>query len=765
MDAQPQGRCEPSLFLIMNKLIDVKYVVGAALFFVAAGAFAQKARIAAIDRADSKTADRKMELLRFYEAYELYEDVAFSQLEGLKADTAFDFSLGKEALEKGVTCALRAGNRAGAEGLLDSMLVHGVTSDLLDVWGTRFEVALLLGDDSTVTEMMKPNAWNGRAKADWRAKATKQVQRRDSLRETRTDATLVKFRPSATTPEFGALPFGESVVYVTPGLGMGFGPGEDGWTGMDYNQLGFIQDSDSADRSVAFGEKLTRKDALGGALKGKFHNGPVGLGGADTLLILTQSYEEPMVSEDGLKTYKLRLRFFVKGEEEDWSDSKEVTEEVFAYNDPEYDVCHAALDTAGNLLFSSNRPNGLGGMDLWKSEWKDGKYGEPVNLGKAFNTDDNEVFPFVSSINQLYYSSNGRFGYGGLDVYRQEMNGESLKLMGKPVNSNGDDFAIYVDGAGLGYLSSDREEARDRIYKLHLREVYSVFDLEYITCDSLPVADMPLSVMNRTTNEATTVMTDEEGKASLTCVAGDMLEVVFEGDDTYASLPTLPLTMSEEGTRKVRQDVTYTPRENVAEISFEIEESNEIELTVAFVDGNGTRQEEQEVTVGDFAWGLQQYATYKEFVVDAVGFKTVRVDLRDQSECPRPEVHPITMKKSVDIDMSLVQFDFDKATLRPIGMQELDSVVTYMMDVPYMKLRLEAHTDCRGSNDYNLQLSKDRAQSCHDYIVSKGISSDRIIAEGYGETRLKNECADGVRCTEDQHQENRRTELHPILGN
>ena len=82
-----------------------------------------------------------------------------------------------------------------------------------------------------------------------------------------------------------------------------------------------------------------------------------------------------------------------------------------------------------------------------------------------------------------------------------------------------------------------------------------------------------------------------------------------------------------------------------------------------------------------------------------------------------------------------------------------------MQENPEVKVELASHTDCRGSNRYNQKLSEKRAQSAVDYIVSKGVSPDRITAKGYGEERLVNQCKNGVACTKAEHRLNRRTEF------
>jgi len=104
-----------------------------------------------------------------------------------------------------------------------------------------------------------------------------------------------------------------------------------------------------------------------------------------------------------------------------------------------------------------------------------------------------------------------------------------------------------------------------------------------------------------------------------------------------------------------------------------------------------------------------------------------------------------------------INYDFDKDNIRPDAAKILDGLVDIMRDNPTLEIELGSHTDSRGADKYNLALSQRRAQSVVNYLVSKGISRMRMIAKGYGETALLNACDDGVKCTDEQHQENRRT--------
>jgi outer membrane protein OmpA-like peptidoglycan-associated protein len=111
------------------------------------------------------------------------------------------------------------------------------------------------------------------------------------------------------------------------------------------------------------------------------------------------------------------------------------------------------------------------------------------------------------------------------------------------------------------------------------------------------------------------------------------------------------------------------------------------------------------------------------------------------------------------IRLDKIYYDYDKCDIKPRAAEELNRLVKLMDDFPDMIIELSSHTDSRGSDSYNLELSQCRANSAVAYIIGKGILKNRIMAKGYGESKLVNKCSDNVECTEDQHQENRRTEF------
>ncbi len=127
-----------------------------------------------------------------------------------------------------------------------------------------------------------------------------------------------------------------------------------------------------------------------------------------------------------------------------------------------------------------------------------------------------------------------------------------------------------------------------------------------------------------------------------------------------------------------------------------------------------------------------------------------------------------TLKEVIEIEkvevgqkfvMENIYYEFDKWNILPESEIELNKLVKVLKDNPSWKVELGSHTDCRGSDAYNETLSRKRSESAVEYIVSRGISADRITAKGYGETQLVNECDDGVPCSEEEHRMNRRTEF------
>ena len=181
---------------------------------------------------------------------------------------------------------------------------------------------------------------------------------------------------------------------------------------------------------------------------------------------------------------------------------------------------------------------------------------------------------------------------------------------------------------------------------------------------------------------------------------------------------------------------------------------------------------------------IKSPARYEEIEIPAeyTTIKKVIVDVPAQTkETIVPAVTKTVSKKELvkkggittweEVDCSLVGeynllpilYDYNSAKITPASEKIIDEYLLKLMrDKPGLRIELSSHTDSRGNDDYNMSLSQQRAQSVVNYLVAKGIARDRLVARGYGETRLKNRCSNGVNCSEEEHQQNRRTEFRII---
>ncbi|CAL67819.1 OmpA/MotB family outer membrane protein [Christiangramia forsetii KT0803] len=161
----------------------------------------------------------------------------------------------------------------------------------------------------------------------------------------------------------------------------------------------------------------------------------------------------------------------------------------------------------------------------------------------------------------------------------------------------------------------------------------------------------------------------------------------------------------------------------------------------------------------DFAFVIKESEEMGYFASNRRGTDNLYQFTREENEIiEAPTVTDETSGQDIiPIDGSKIYFDFDKATIKAESKPVLDSVVTYMNDYPNIKVKVESHADARGSDSYNMALSKRRAASTVDYLVEKGIDKARLTSEGYGESRPTNDCTQPTGCTNEQYAKNRRS--------
>ncbi|MFM7668926.1 MAG: OmpA family protein [Bacteroidota bacterium] len=556
--------------------------------------------------------------------------------------------------------------------------------------------------------------------------------------------SIANFRQNKKGEEYCAVPYKGAVVLVSNRRNTGFVNRNYSWTGQYFTDL------------IAIGDTVNiSKDKLWKEVKRTNpHDGPISFSSDNKTAILTVNQKE----EDkvgNIKFSRLELKIY-REKNGKWG------EEVFPYNNKTYSIGHGVLDQQGNLYFASDKPGGIGGVDIYKSSYANGSWSEPVNLGNKVNTSRDEVFPFISNNGTLYFSSNGWPGNGGLDVFYQENQNSEPKHIGNPINTNADDFGIYVDeNTGRGYLSSNRNDFKDEIYTIS-KPVYKIeAEVTLLTCDNNPLAKQTILVKNLKTNSEDKFITDDKGKVSFKPSMNTSYKFTYSGEGN-SSACSIDKTFDKEGKIPVKLSSNYKTFSGKLKVINEKEENIDGAKITYFSKGKATKNILSSKDKSVIELTSQELAETDSIVAVMINYTDGRVVFNNLSDCNADKTYSLVLTKksgSELINLGMVYYDFDLWNLRPEGKAELDKLVKYMKEHPDLTVELGSHTDSRGSDYYNEWLSERRSQSCVKYIRAAGIPNDKILAKGYGETKLVNKCSNTDRCTEAEHQLNRRTEL------
>jgi outer membrane protein OmpA-like peptidoglycan-associated protein len=389
-------------------------------------------------------------------------------------------------------------------------------------------------------------------------------------------------------------------------------------------------------------------------------------------------------------------------------------------------------------------------------------------MGPSINTALNEMFPFVSNKGNLYFASNGWPGIGGLDIFKWSAKDSSISHLGIPINSNDDDFAFYFNEINnSGYLSSNRNNRKDQIFSL-LKIVEGIeLQVNTITCNENTVSNIPLTITDKSKNTSQQVTTDENGAAIIKMQKGRDYLIAFEGDE-YSYPDSLLYHAKTNG--RYEKNLKIRLKNQVTSLLVQDEKLQPLEgVMLNFYNKKTPVLKVLTPANGQYAWtnvGQElKDSVYANFINH--NDVSIKIPKAGKDRCNDTLVIPLTfIKKQADeyINLDLILYDFDKYFLRPEGKFELEKLVKYMKARPDLIVELSSHTDSRGEYDYNITLSNNRSQSCIDYIISKGIDADHIIAKGYGESKLVNPCSDNVPCSDEEHQQNRRTELKLLIN-
>jgi outer membrane protein OmpA-like peptidoglycan-associated protein len=432
-------------------------------------------------------------------------------------------------------------------------------------------------------------------------------------------------------------------------------------------------------------------------INGKYNDGTVCFDAKNTVMYFTKcNYGE---KNDGKGAHCRIYESKLNGAE--WSEPVPLP-----FSTDSFDCGQPYLSKDGTtLFFSSNMPGSIAkptssaenpeglilSKDLYSVSYskRGNAWGDPVNLGPTINTDGDEGFPFLHEDGTLYYSSNGKCGMGGFDIFYTKGQGVDWSdpiNMKAPINSGGDDFSLIV--------SKDKESGFFASNRLN-------------------------------------------GKG---------------GDDIYRYTKT-PLIFTLSGVARNKNDRTILKNTTI----YFTNSNDTAKLTVKTDEAGSYKISLRPGTDYDFYGSKPLYYDSKIYSATTKGLE-VSTDLTQDLELTPLSLDIFTIEG--------IYYGLDSADIRPRSAEILDSLVLVMNKYPMLKFELGSHTDCRADSLYNIKLSQRRADSCVGYLIRHGVDSLRLVSRGYGENSLAvpecncegpNEREMGQRCSEEQHQKNRRT--------
>lgn len=526
------------------------------------------------------------------------------------------------------------------------------------------------------------NEFNAKYKNDSRGKLYKEdVNYLDEIKANSGRYKIEDAGINSKYSDYGSFVYNNKIYFASARDTGNFSQRRHKWTGEYYTNI--YSANIDPQNSVA-----VKPNKFKTALNTKFHEStPVFTKDGNTVYFTRNNYIDGKKGKDDNKITLIKL-YKATLENGKWT---KIT--ALPFTSDNYSTAHPALSPdEKTLYFASNMPGSIGQSDIYKvSINSDGSFGTPQNLGKPINTEGKETFPYVTSENEIYFTSDGHPGLGGLDVFVGQIdeNGtvSDIQNLGNDINSPKDDFAYIIDPVSRqGYFSSNKDGGMgsDDIYKfLETKRLKCLQELYGVITDSENGVVLPGSKVTLYENQKikNSTVSNTAGQYSFAVECGKTYSVRAEKPD-YAT--------------------------------------KEVDITIAKTNGK----------------------TNLPIALDKSVCKVAVGD--DLGKC---------------FGIKMIYFDLDKSNIRTEAALDLEKILDVLNQNPTMKLDIRSHTDSRASHQYNEALSDRRAKSTISWLIQNGVAKNRLTGKGYGETQLVNQCSDGINCTEEEHQMNRRSEF------
>ncbi len=600
------------------------------------------------------------------------------------------------------------------------------------------------------------------------------------LKSCRTAEQMTKAMPSSTIyfqqfnsdySEFGPA-LRKNDLFFTADTATNGGARRSTWTGTPYYTIYSTGCNESGVCNTAI-------KPLKGDINSKYHDGPCSFSpDGKTMYFTRTNYIEKFLSRSAVPGSNgvVRLQILM-ATNFDANEGKYKTIKPLNINSDNYSTAHPSISADGNtMVFASDMPGGVGGSDLYMIRKQgDGKWGKPENLGKAVNTEGDEMFPFMAADNKLYFASDGQVGFGGLDIYSagwseaqdayvQPMN------MGMPVNSSYDDMSLTLNETGeAGFFASDRpaEKKGDNIYGFVNKRIF----LGVRVVDEYSGSIIPGATVNLNGADDKRLFTSNDKGIVFTQLYPEAFYKVQATKTGYNASESEVSTKNLKGSDTLRTTITLKPEFNVMYSTVVLDEQTGEPIAdpqLVFVNNTKFRSDTVNLNTGQvYAMALEENTSYSIYAIKENYYGNEKyLSTKDIKPGAGSLVKDTMYMKKLQVGevykIDNIYYDYNKANIREDAKPSLDRLLSLLNQYPAMQIQVNSHTDCRGADAYNAKLSNARAQSVIKYLQQRGIPVNRLKYKGYGESMPVEQCSVCDKCTEQQHQANRRTEFQII---
>jgi outer membrane protein OmpA-like peptidoglycan-associated protein len=436
----------------------------------------------------------------------------------------------------------------------------------------------------------------------------------------------------------------------------------------------------------------------------------------------------------------------------------------------EFNEGHTTISRNGRtLIYTADYPEGFGKRDLYMITKTGNKWSKPINLGQNVNTEYDEMFPYLYQDTILFFSSNGHNSIGGLDLFMSVFTNNEWskpKQLKFPINSGADDFNIqFFNKLNEGLFCSNRPGGSgfDDIYYFKGIPWDFTYHGKVISYnDKKPISNAMLVLYS--SNNIDTIFTDKYGSFSIDLDPNQYYNITISKSGFENIIEIFNPNLFKY-TTPISLYYTYElkPAKRIAVVEGKIIDAEKqmpsADHKVSLVSTKGYVDETKTNEKGYFKFENVPINNKYNVVTSKDGYltKSQEIDIKDNKNI-NIDIQVEQVNKETEYLIENIYYDFNKATLKEESKKELDKLAQLLKLNPNLIVQINSYCDERGNEEYNLKLSQARAQAVVDYLISKGISSNRLIAKGWGKANPVVPNA----TTEEEHQLNRRTTFNIV---